>query len=59
MNARIWYQPALGIEVDALERVHLAEGAVLAREVRELGEDPAEARELRDAAVHELGLAED
>ncbi|CAH0374241.1 unnamed protein product [Pelagomonas calceolata] len=45
--------------VDGLERVHLAEGAVLAREVGDLREDPAQARELGDAAVHELGLAED
>merc|ERR1719217_593028 len=43
--------------VDGLEGVHLAEGAVLAREVGDLREDPAEAGELGDAAVHELGLS--
>merc|ERR1719411_1182649 len=49
----------LGDGIQGIEGVHLGEGAVLARPVRDLGEDPAEARELRDAAVHELGLAED
>merc|ERR1719231_1811913 len=45
---------------DGLERVHFREvdaKRLLAREVCDLGEDPPKCRELRDAAVHELGLA--